>query len=72
MNRSLYGEYDGYDYRPVEEMTLQEQIESAKKALVAAKKLSQTRKSDSLDQKIVEIKHRIQQLESMEEEKIYG
>lgn len=65
MNRSLCGEYDNYDYRSADEMSLQEQMESAKKALASAMRLSKTNKNDYWDRKIIEIKQRIQQLESM-------
>lgn len=44
-------------------MSLTEQLNSAKEALVSAIRLSQTNKSDFLDNKIIEIKERILQLE---------
>lgn len=63
MDKSLLGEYDNYDYRSADEMTLEEQIESAQKALAAVIRLSQCNKSDYLDKKKTEIQLRIQQLE---------
>ena len=63
MAKSLYGENDNYCYRSANEMSLAEQLDSAKKALVAAVRLSQTNRSDYWDNKIIEIKKRILQLE---------
>jgi hypothetical protein len=65
MNKSLCGEYDNYNYHPAEEMSLTEQMESAKEALASAMRLYQINKSDYLDKKIIEIKQKIQELESM-------
>jgi hypothetical protein len=63
MNKSFSGEYDNYNYHSAEEMSLSEQIESAKKALASAIRLSRINESDYWDKKIIEIKQRIQQLE---------
>ncbi|MBO5342201.1 MAG: hypothetical protein J6A73_05930 [Lachnospiraceae bacterium] len=63
MSKIMYGENDNYHYRSSSEMSLTEQLNSAKEALDAAIRLSQTNKSDYLDNKIIEIKERILQLE---------
>ena len=68
MDKSLRGEYDNYDYRSADETTLEEQIESAKKALAAVIRLSQSNKSDYLDKKKTEIELIIQQLEKRADE----
>lgn len=58
-----YEEYDNYYYRSSREMSLTEQLDSAKKALVSATRLSRINENDYWDDKIIEIKKRIQQLE---------
>jgi hypothetical protein len=65
MDRSLYGEYDNYDYSNAEGMSLDEQISFMKKTLKSAIRISQTNESDYIAKKIVEIKQKIQELESM-------
>lgn len=63
MVNSLHGENDNYNYHSASEMSLTEQLESAKKALASAIRLSQINNSDYWDDKITEIKKRILQLE---------
>ena len=65
MNKSLCGEYDKYFYRSSSEMSLTEQVDSAKKSLESAIRLSQINKNDYWGNKIIEIKKRIQQLEQL-------
>jgi uncharacterized membrane-anchored protein len=68
MDRSYYGEYDNYNYRPVEEMTLEEQLESAKKSYDAVMRLSQREKNAYFDEMMIRIRERIQLLEQQKEE----
>jgi uncharacterized membrane-anchored protein len=72
MDRSFCGEYDNYNYRPVEEMTLEEQLESAKKSYDAVMRLSQREKNAYLDEMIIRIKQRIQLLEQQNKENQQG
>ena len=65
MSNSLHGENDNYNYRFSNEMSLTEQLDSAKKALASAERLSQKNESYYLEKKIIEIKKRIQQLEQL-------
>ncbi len=65
MNKSLRGEYDKYFYRSSTEMSLAEQLDSAKKALISATRLSQINKNDYWSNKIIEIRKKIQQLEQL-------
>ncbi len=65
MNKSLRGEYDNYFYRSSTEMSLAEQLDSAKKALISATRLSQINKNDYWSNKIIEIRKKIQQLEQL-------
>ena len=64
---SEYGEYDNYDYRSAEETTLEEQIESARKALAAVIRLSETGRSDYLDKKKTEIELRLEHMEKIKQ-----
>ncbi len=64
-NTNKNGEYDGYDYRTSAEMTLQEQLDSTKKALASAIRLVESNKSDNMNKKIEEIKQKLQQLENI-------
>ena len=66
MNKSLQGEYDNYIYRPADELTIADQIESAKKALASVIRLSHINKSNYWEKKKTEIQLRIQHLESSE------
>lgn len=59
----VYGEYDGYDYSSVEEMSLEEQLCFMRRALKSAISLSIKHKSDYFEKKISEIQLRIEQLE---------
>ncbi len=67
MNKSLRGENDNYHYRFPEEMSLEEQLDSAKKTLVSVEELLQNNNYYTvfLNNKIIEIKKRIQQLEKL-------
>jgi tRNA-dihydrouridine synthase len=67
-DRSYYGEYDNYNYRTADEMTLEERIELAHDALDAAISLSQSYKNGSWDDKIIEIKQHLEWLEQQKEE----
>ena len=61
------GEYDNYNYRSANEMTIAEQIESAKKALESVIRLSRNNPNNYWEKKKAEIQLRIKQLESLEE-----
>lgn len=67
MDKLLRGEYDNYNYRSATEMTLEEQIESARKALAAVIWLSETGRSDYLDKKKTEIELRLEHLEKIKQ-----
>lgn len=62
---NMQGEYDNYDYQTSAEMTLDEQIDSTKQALASAIQLLKDDESDYLNNKVKEIEHRLQQLESI-------
>lgn len=62
---NIQGEYDNYDYRTSAEMTLDEQIDSTKQALASAIQLLKDKESDYSNDKVNEIEHRLQHLESM-------
>ncbi len=67
MNKSLQGEYDNYSYCSADELTITDQIESAKKALAAVIRLSHINKSNYWEKKKTEIQLKIQSLEGLKQ-----
>lgn len=61
---AIQGEYDNYDYMTSAEMTLDEQIESTRKAITIAICLLKSNESDYLNNKVKEFENWLEQLES--------
>ena len=65
MNKSFQGENDNYVYRSADELTIADQIASAKRALASVIRLSHINKSNYWEEKKAEIQIKIQRLESL-------